>query len=567
MESPNGPPEANHRDRIDFQPSRRIESSREPPWRRPGRWRANLAADSRPRKRLIIAGGGIGGLCCAFELMDRGHDVTVLEASGRPGGHVKTIHDPLPDGLYADVGAEHFGKPDYVQYRKVRRQVPTTGLAYPRRRDMLRRIAGKWYTEAQLQDPTVVKPSALTSAKVDYIAQHGWANLPELYFRPLPRRVSRRIPAFRRRTRRTRSDTAEQTARERRRLRRGIGIHRPAARGRRSAASSNEVSALFALWQRAIAAHRGVPVHRTEVFRLRGGNQVLTDTFAAKLGERVRLGCPITAIEHGNSAVTVHFREFGEPRKLEAEYLVCCIPLGNLAKIPVTPAWPASKAYVLNNTTFSSSTRVVLQSRTKFWKHDLPSINLETGDGTLPLVWQSADEVPTERAILLGGGRPGRFSRRGTGHVCEALSGKIPDGRTERTSIIGRATRGPTTASADPFRWARSSSSGRTRWSRSAGFISPATMRTISPGGWTPPPARPTASHRSSTTRDEPGATRSRSLLIRCQFDGLAAELGPTHKGSFSSSSGALAGSPQAFFTSVTTSYAMNPLAAWKMTL
>jgi len=37
----------------------------------------------------------------------------VLEASGRPGGHVRTIHDPLPDGLYADVGAEHFTRPGY----------------------------------------------------------------------------------------------------------------------------------------------------------------------------------------------------------------------------------------------------------------------------------------------------------------------------------------------------------------------------------------------------------------------------------------------------------------------
>ena len=80
-----------------------------------------LAADSPAtrrgrRKRVLVAGGGIGGLCCAYELMERGHDVTVLEASGRTGGHVRTMHDPLPDGLYADVGAEHFTKPGYEQY-------------------------------------------------------------------------------------------------------------------------------------------------------------------------------------------------------------------------------------------------------------------------------------------------------------------------------------------------------------------------------------------------------------------------------------------------------------------
>ena len=48
----------------------------------------------RAAKRVIVAGGGIGGLCCAYELVKRGHDVTVLEAAGRSGGHVRTIRDP-----------------------------------------------------------------------------------------------------------------------------------------------------------------------------------------------------------------------------------------------------------------------------------------------------------------------------------------------------------------------------------------------------------------------------------------------------------------------------------------
>jgi glycine/D-amino acid oxidase-like deaminating enzyme len=87
------------------------------------------AAKARRAKRVIVAGGGIGGLCCAFELMERGYDVTVLEASGRPGGHVRTVHDPLPDGLYADVGAEHFTKPG-----KVLAAHPRAGRPHPLRR-------------------------------------------------------------------------------------------------------------------------------------------------------------------------------------------------------------------------------------------------------------------------------------------------------------------------------------------------------------------------------------------------------------------------------------------------
>jgi len=43
--------------------------------------------------------------------MKLGHDVTVLEAAGRPGGHVRTIHDPLPDGLYADLAPSNAPNP------------------------------------------------------------------------------------------------------------------------------------------------------------------------------------------------------------------------------------------------------------------------------------------------------------------------------------------------------------------------------------------------------------------------------------------------------------------------
>ena len=136
------------------------------------------------RKRVIVAGGGIGGLCCAFELMERGHDVTVLEASGRTGGHVKTIRDPLPDGLYADVGAEHFTRPGYEEYWKYVEKFQLPFVAYPRRRNMLRRIDGKWHTEEQLQDPAVLNGFGFSQREIDYIVQHGWTELPLLYLGP-----------------------------------------------------------------------------------------------------------------------------------------------------------------------------------------------------------------------------------------------------------------------------------------------------------------------------------------------------------------------------------------------
>ncbi len=364
------------------------------------------ATRGKRRKRVLVAGGGIGGLCCAYELMERGHDVTVLEASGRAGGHVKTIYDPLPDGLYADVGAEHFTKPGYDHFWKYVDKFKLPALAYPRRRNMLRRIDGRWHTEAQLQDPGVLRGFGFNPREVDFIVKHGWTELPLLYLGPYLDAIADEYQPFVKDLARYDEMTASEllikdgatdAALRFNGLRRGDGS--PAAR-------NSEVSALFRIWQTAIVKHRKLPVFKREVFRLRGGNQLMTDTFVAKLGERVRLGCPITAIEHGDSGVTLRFKEFGEKKTLDADYFVCCLPPAILRKIPVTPAWPDWKAFPIQNVVFGSQARVLLQSRTPFWKGDpaLPSINLETGESAMYTTYETADEVPTPRRVLMGSG-------------------------------------------------------------------------------------------------------------------------------------------------------------------
>ena len=94
------------------------------------------------------------------------------------------MRDPLPDGLYADVGAEHFTKPGYTQYWKYVEKFDLPYLPWKRRQDMYRHIDGKWFTEAQLADRDVVKSFGFNEREIAHIVEHGWTDLSTLYFAP-----------------------------------------------------------------------------------------------------------------------------------------------------------------------------------------------------------------------------------------------------------------------------------------------------------------------------------------------------------------------------------------------
>lgn len=366
-------------------------------------------------KSVVVIGAGIAGLSCAYELMKRGHDVTVLEASGRAGGHVRTFHDPFADGLYADIGAEHFYYPGYTTYWRYLKEFELTALPYPHRENMVRYLRGKPMPESELHGKAVLSSLGFNPRERDFLAQRMWADLPLLYVQKYVDQIQDErnpfVPGL--------SGLDKVTMREL--------LQREGASAAAVEFFGGSNSALQMIWGAAIKKLRGTDLETKKVFRLKGGNQMMTDAFAARLRERIHYGCPVTAITHGSSGATVTYREFGEERERHADYLVSCISLVALRQIPVTPVWPQEKALVIQEMPYYTRTRIVFQSRTRFWETDKVSPNWYPPYLELSEFWAMADEVNTRRGILIAGGQAGTTPAQALAAFMKVYPGKSAD--------------------------------------------------------------------------------------------------------------------------------------------
>lgn len=380
--------------------------------------------EERGKKSVIVAGAGITGLCCAYELMQRGIDVTVLEASGRYGGHVYTGHDGLSDGLFADYGADHITKPGYEQFL---RYVDAFGLSLvpypgaegsplPPSNGRMRMIAGKFYTEAMLADPAVLARLGFNQREVDFLARNPWHELPNLY-------LADRIDRFRDPSQPFGNGLDDLDAIDLDTLLARQGASKPA----RDYLDGRNVSALYGAWRFAVMKARGIPLSEGETFHLDGGNEEMPKAFAARLGARVRLNHPITAIQHDAQGVTVTYKAYGldTPQTMRADFLVNCISIPVFRRIPLTPALSPAKQYIIDNLSFTSHPFFIFEAETKFWLDDgFTNLAMEFEHPDIQSIWVVPETPKSTRVILKAFGPGGASPQRVLAAFREVYPGK-----------------------------------------------------------------------------------------------------------------------------------------------
>ncbi len=382
-------------------------------------------------KKVIVAGAGITGLCCGYELMMGGHDVTVLEGSGRSGGHVFTSRDGLSDGLYTDLGADHITMPGYERFFEYIKEFGLEALPYPgaegsadpQNRNALRMINGKFYSDEMMSDPGTLKQFGFNDRETAFLSTHPAWELRSLFLKPYLNKFTDPFQPF------------------------GVGYddydHIPISdiynkEGASEAAmrflGGGRTSALYTLWRMFIMESRGIPLSEGKTFRLKGGNSELPKAFARKLGSRLKLGHSVLSIEHSTEGVSVTYKTFGyeDIQIMKADYLVNCISMPVFRSIAVSPQLPAEKQYVVDNLSYTSHPFYVFEAESKFWlDHGLKTINIEFEHSDIFSIWQEVNELDTERVILKANAPAGLSAQRVLAAFREVYPGKGKDTITQ----------------------------------------------------------------------------------------------------------------------------------------
>jgi monoamine oxidase len=307
---------------------------------------------------------------------------------------VRTIRDGFPDGLYADCGAEHFTKPGYDLCNRYSEEFGLTLLPYPHRDNQLVLAKGQMIPEREA-DQRRRSSAGYNQKERQFLVRNEGGSLTELYLDRYGQQIHDEYEPFG-----CGLDGLDR-----------LSLNELLRRDGASASAIDEIgsdsSALHVIWKRRIVQMRGIPEEPKTFFRVRGGNDGLPAAMAQRLGNRIWLNGPVTAIRRGDSGVAVTISQRGKLQRVEGDYLVCCMNAAMLRRIPVTPAWPEAKQFAIDNIPYTVETRPIFLARSKFWKRDGFSGNMEFNSPILGPLWPTAEEVETSRGIMIGTAQAG----------------------------------------------------------------------------------------------------------------------------------------------------------------
>jgi monoamine oxidase len=334
-----------------------------------------------PPKQVVIIGAGLAGLTAGYELTQAGHAVTILEAQTAPGGRVRTLRAPFPDGLSAELGAARI--PDNHEWTL--KYVKEFGLElapfYP--------ATGNFTTflrETRIAAPAGAAPD-LSRFPLDLTAEERALGLGGLFgkaFGDLLDHSDMRSPWPPEALERYDKMTVREFLASR-------GLSPGAFEALGFQAFENQ-SALEAMGL--MRSGHGAKA----MFKIVGGNDLLPKAFANRLADRIQYGAAVVRIEQDQQGVRATYRREGSSATVTADKMICAIPFTVLRHLEVAPRFSALKHQAIQEMGYASLSRITFQVRGRYWR-DQQANGFANTD--IPgEIWDVSFDRPGQRGLL-----------------------------------------------------------------------------------------------------------------------------------------------------------------------
>ena len=300
---------------------------------------------------IIVVGAGIAGLVAAFELLQAGHNVTLLEARMRPGGRIHTIRDSFADGLYAEAGAIDFT----ASYKLLLHYIRLFDLPVAKPPDQILKNVVHARGQRYLLPPEPNWPFPLNAEE----RRLGRDKLWEKHVLSAAPQVGDPLHSEWPDARLLEWDagTLNDFLRERGASEGAAAMFRLSVNG----GDYDHVSALQTLTTECFYA--GSP----ELLTLRGGNDQLPEAFARKLDGRIHYGAAVVKVGQDAHKVRVALIRSGTQEQMEADHVILTVPFSVLRNIELDSSISERKRFAIASLRYESVLRVYLQCRSRFW--------------------------------------------------------------------------------------------------------------------------------------------------------------------------------------------------------
>ena len=340
-------------------------------------------------KKVIVIGAGAAGLAAAYQLIQDGVDVTLLEARTRPGGRIHTLREPFSDGLYAEAGALYILESHHLTRKYA--QICNLSLVPDESTELV---------------PTIYNINGKTVDIVKNPSLDGILNLsPEEKKLGLAGMVGKYLVPIMQEFGDTSSDSWPPDS-----LKKYDSLS--LSQLLRSQGASEDAIKLIGLgyldaWGEGINSFSSLWILRDEarlfaskkIFRIKGGSDLLPKALAAKISDHIIYGSPVTKINQTDKNVSVYFSRFGVEHQLSADFVVCTLPFSILKNVSVSPTLSAPKLKAISELPYTSVSRIFLQTQNRFWPEEgmIGAINT---DLPIMVLGDAAPHQEIKRGIL-----------------------------------------------------------------------------------------------------------------------------------------------------------------------